>query len=85
MESVPGTAPVPGWSTKLIWNSSGPFNIRWITISETRFNRVGHLKNALNDNQAVLIGRDGQEIEENCGAGLCELIDQEADRAARWG
>ena len=84
MESIPGTAPAPGWSTKLLWNSSGSFHICWITISETRFNRVGHLKNAFNDNQAVLVGRDGQEIDKNCGARLCELIDKEADMAARW-
>lgn len=41
---------------------------------------MGHLKNAYNENQAVLIGKDGQEIEENCGAGLIELIDEEADQ-----
>jgi hypothetical protein len=39
------------------------------------------LKNALNDNQAVLIGKDGQEIEEICGKGLVELIDEECEQA----
>jgi hypothetical protein len=29
----------------------------------------------------VLIGKDGQEIEENCGTGLIELIDEEVDQA----
>lgn len=44
---------------------------------ETRFSKVGHLKNALNEMAAVLVGRDGQEIEENCGRELCLLIDEE--------
>lgn len=53
-------------------------------MCSTLFRRVGHLKNSLNENQAVLIGKDGQEIEENCGTGLIELIDEEfkeADKA----
>lgn len=32
-----------------------------------------------------MIGKDGQEIEENCGAGLIELIDEEADQMLRRG
>lgn len=79
MESVPGTAQTPPWAKGLLWKSSGPFRIRWITIADTRFSRVGHLKNPYNENQAVLIARDGQEVEERCGAALCDLIDDEAD------
>jgi hypothetical protein len=41
---------------------------------------VGHIKNRLNENQPVLVGRDGQEIEEFAGAELLKLIDEEADR-----
>ncbi|RDI81607.1 hypothetical protein Vi05172_g8491 [Venturia inaequalis] len=77
MESLPGVAPQPSWVQNLRWPSSPPFYIRWITNAETRFNRVGHLKNSLNEGQAVLVGRDGQEIEEGCGAALCEAIDEE--------
>ncbi|KAH0563255.1 hypothetical protein GP486_002179 [Trichoglossum hirsutum] len=80
MESEPGTAQKPSWANTLLWKSSGPFRIKWITIAETRFNRVSHLRNPLNEDQPVLIGRDGQEIEEECGAALCDIIDQEADR-----
>jgi hypothetical protein len=40
---------------------------------------VGHIKNRLNENQPVLVGRDGQEIEEFAGAELLKLIDEEAD------
>ncbi|KAI9829445.1 MAG: hypothetical protein M1826_005627 [Phylliscum demangeonii] len=77
MESVPGTAAAPSWAKSLMWKSSGPFHIRWLTVAETRFYTVGHLKNAYNEHQAVLIGRDGQEVEAECGARLCELIDLE--------
>lgn len=85
MESLPGTAPTPTWFNHLIWEATPPFNIRWITIAETRFNRVGHLKNSLNEGQAVLVGRDGQEIEGQCGRKLCELIDEEGKVATSWG
>ncbi|TID15236.1 YTH-domain-containing protein [Venturia nashicola] len=78
MESVPGVAPQPSWVQNLHWPSSPPFYIRWITTAETRFSHVGHLKNSLNEGHAVLVGRDGQEIEEGCGAALCEAIDEES-------
>ncbi|MCJ1231207.1 hypothetical protein MMC12_007884 [Toensbergia leucococca] len=77
MTSLPGTAPIPSWAKHLIWDATPPFRLKWITIAETRFSKVGHLKNRLNDGQAVLVGRDGQEIEEVCGRGLCEIIDEE--------
>lgn len=41
---------------------------------------MGHIKNKLNENQPVLVGRDGQEIEEFAGEELLKLIDEEADR-----
>jgi len=72
------------WQNAINWESAGAFRVRWLVICTTLFRRIGHLKNALNENQAVLIGKDGQEIEENCGAGLIELIDEEykeADKA----
>ncbi|KAL7275998.1 hypothetical protein RUND412_001029 [Rhizina undulata] len=78
MESAPGTAPVPSWAKNLLWESSGPFRIRWITICDVNFHRVAHLSNRLNENQPVLIGRDGQEIDPECGAALCKLIDDSA-------
>lgn len=87
MTSLPGTAPTPTWAKELIWEATPPFHIQWITIAETRFNRVGHLKNSLNEMQAVLVGRDGQEIEGECGRALCELIDDEGrgGGSGRWG
>ncbi|KAI9806098.1 MAG: hypothetical protein M1833_004505 [Piccolia ochrophora] len=84
MESAPGTAEIPRWASVLLWEFSGPFRIRWVTIAETKFHRVGHLKNPYNDDLAVLVARDGQEIEPRVGAALCDLIDEEADRSSRW-
>ncbi|KAL8917120.1 MAG: hypothetical protein Q9208_008159 [Pyrenodesmia sp. 3 TL-2023] len=79
MQSLPSSdIPAPEWQKQLLWASTDPFRIRWITIAPTRFHSVGHLKNAFNDGQAVLIGRDGQEIEPECGRALCELIDEAA-------
>jgi YTH domain-containing protein 1 len=49
-------------------------------VANTRFHRVGHIKNRFNENQPVLVGRDGQEIEEIAGAELLKLIDEEAER-----
>ncbi len=80
MESLPGTAETPAWARELHWATSPPFKIRWITIAETRSSRVHHLKNSLNENQGVHVGRDGQEIEEQCGIALCEIVDQDYTR-----
>jgi hypothetical protein len=78
MEGPPGSAPIPSWAKNLLWESSGPFRIRWISITDISFHRVAHLKNRLNENQPVLIGRDGQEIDPECGAALCKTIDETA-------
>ncbi|KAL8729409.1 MAG: hypothetical protein Q9181_005019 [Wetmoreana brouardii] len=79
MQTLPSAdIPAPSWQKALRWSTTDPFRIQWISITETRFNRIGHLKNALNEGEAVLVGRDGQEIEEGCGRKLCELIDEEA-------
>ncbi|KAG9243688.1 YT521-B-like domain-containing protein [Calycina marina] len=81
MESLPGSVNPPEWQRHINWEIAGAFLVRWLVVCSTRFQRIGHLKNALNENQAVLIGKDGQEIEENCGVGLLELIDEEYKHA----
>jgi hypothetical protein len=81
MESLPGSVEVPEWQNAINWESAGAFRVRWLVVCSTRFNRVGHLKNKYNEHQAVLIGKDGQEIDEYCGSSLIELINEEADQA----
>ncbi|TVY27601.1 30-kDa cleavage and polyadenylation specificity factor 30 [Lachnellula hyalina] len=81
MESLPGSVQRPAWQESINWESAGAFKVKWMVVCSTKFHRIGHLKNALNEDQAVLIGKDGQEIEENCGLGLIELIHEEAREA----
>jgi hypothetical protein len=38
---------------------------------------VHHLKNSLNENMPVLVAKDGQEIEYQCGEDLIKCIDEE--------
>jgi hypothetical protein len=80
MESLPGEVEAPSWQKAINWESAGAFRVRWLVICTTRFQRIGHLKNPYNDHQAVLIGKDGQEIEEGCGRALVECIDEEVEQ-----
>jgi YTH domain-containing protein 1 len=117
MESLPGSVEIPQWQRGIAWESAGAFKVKWLVINAIHFQRVGHLKNPLNENsagmttipllptsllllpttifkmplqttsrnlylpEAVLIGKDGQEIEENCGSRLIELLDEEVEHA----
>lgn len=83
MESLPGSIEVPLWQNSINWESAGAFKVRWLAICNTRFSRIGYLRNALNENVPVLIGKDGQEIEEECGRGLLEVMDVELEGALR--
>jgi hypothetical protein len=80
MESLPGSIDPPEWQKAINWESAGAFRVKWLVICSTKFQSIGHLQNALNQNQAVLIGKDGQEIEGDCGANLIELINEEAQQ-----
>ncbi|TVY46284.1 Zinc finger CCCH domain-containing protein [Lachnellula occidentalis] len=81
MESLPGSVESPAWQESINWESAGAFKVKWMVVCSIRFQRIGHLKNALNENQAVLIGKDGQEVEEDCGLGLIELVHEEVREA----
>ncbi|ESZ99365.1 hypothetical protein SBOR_0235 [Sclerotinia borealis F-4128] len=81
MESLPGSIEVPSWQNSINWESAGAFKVRWLAINSTRFHRIGHLKNSRNENLAVLIGKDGQEIEEGCGSDLLTCMDEELEVA----
>ena len=77
MSSAPDPSiPPPAWTKNLLWTPSPAFKITWITRAHCRFARIGHLKNSLNEGQAVLVGRDGQEIEGECGRRLAAEIDE---------
>ena len=71
MASIPSPdTPQPKWINGIHWASTHPFRVEWLSTTDVEFYHVGHLKNSLNEHQAVLVGKDGQEIEEECGRQL---------------
>lgn len=62
--------PRPSWIKSLHWETSPPFRVEWLSTTDVAFRLIGHLQNPLNNNLPVLVGKDGQEIEEECGRRL---------------
>lgn len=79
MQGLPGERGVsePSWVKNLHWPTTAPFRLRWIVKEETPYRAVGNLKNPLNENLAIFVGRDGQEIPEKLGLQLCDIIDED--------
>jgi len=78
MLSRPGFEPTPTWLSNLHWAHAGALRVEWLNRTETHFRKVGPLINEYNGGKAVLVGEDGQEIEEGCGGELLWLLDPEA-------
>nr|XP_055056291.1 YTH domain-containing protein 1 isoform X2 [Misgurnus anguillicaudatus] len=75
-ESHHGGSPIhwvlpAGMNAKML---GGVFKIDWICRRELPFTKTAHLSNSWNENKPVKIGRDGQEIELECGTQLCMLF-----------
>lgn len=94
MTSAPAPSlPLPTFCAKLNWPTSPAFRIRWLSTTPVHFRLVGHLKNRLNldergEPRAVLVGKDGQEIGEEAGRGVCRILEDaeaEVDNAAVGG
>ncbi|OAO97803.1 hypothetical protein AXX17_AT4G13470 [Arabidopsis thaliana] len=72
-----------GWRRDQIWSQGGgknnpwgrSFKVKWLRLSELPFQKTLHLKNPLNDYKPVKISRDCQELPEDIGEALCELLD----------
>src|SRR5689334_2629938 len=62
--------PKPRWIANINWEVSDPFRLEWLSKTEVEFFHVGHIKNAYNEGNAVLVGKDGQEVEEGAGRQL---------------
>jgi hypothetical protein len=77
MQSLPGEPGVadPAWRKYLHWPTTKPFRIRWITKGNSPYRVAGDLRNPLNDDSMVFVGRDGQEIPDYVGLELCEALD----------
>uniref|UniRef100_A0A4W4GNX4 YTH domain-containing family protein n=1 Tax=Electrophorus electricus TaxID=8005 RepID=A0A4W4GNX4_ELEEL len=75
-ESHHGGSPIhwvlpAGMNAKML---GGVFKIDWICRRELPFTKTAHLSNPWNEHKPVKIGRDGQEIETECGLQLCMLF-----------
>ncbi|CAJ0919605.1 unnamed protein product [Ranitomeya imitator] len=75
-ESHHGGSPIhwvlpAGMNAKML---GGVFKIDWICRRELPFTKSAHLANQWNEHKPVKIGRDGQEIEPDCGTQLCLLF-----------
>ncbi|XP_056088796.1 YTH domain-containing protein 1 isoform X4 [Rhinichthys klamathensis goyatoka] len=75
-ESHHGGSPIhwvlpAGMNAKML---GGVFKIDWICRRELPFTKTAHLSNPWNEHKPVKIGRDGQEIEPDCGTQLCMLF-----------
>ncbi|XP_078657827.1 YTH domain-containing protein 1-like isoform X1 [Branchiostoma floridae x Branchiostoma belcheri] len=71
----------PGLSAKAL---GGVIKLDWINRHELPFTKTTHLFNAWNENKPIKIGRDGQELEPNCAAALCQMFppDEHVDLSA---
>ena len=80
MQGLPGEPGVadPTWRKYLHWPTTKPFKIKWITKGDSSYRVAGNLRNPLNDDSMVFVGRDGQEIPDHIGLELCEALDQDA-------
>uniref|UniRef100_A0A670ZA87 YTH domain-containing family protein n=1 Tax=Pseudonaja textilis TaxID=8673 RepID=A0A670ZA87_PSETE len=75
-ESHHGESPIhwvlpAGMNAKML---GGVFKIDWICRCELPLTKSAHLTNPWNEHKPVKIGRDGQEIELECGTHLCLLF-----------
>lgn len=83
MTSPPlASLPKPSFCAKLNWGTSPAFTVQWLATTPVHFKMVGHLKNTCNPDdegvpRAVLVGKDGQEISQEAGRGVCGILDEE--------
>ncbi|KAL5815316.1 hypothetical protein ACOSQ4_025957 [Xanthoceras sorbifolium] len=76
-----------GWRRDNIWNQgsgkSNPwgrsFKVKWLQLNDLPFQKTLHLKNPLNDYKPVKISRDCQELPQDIGEALCDLLDGKGD------
>ncbi|AEO64176.1 uncharacterized protein THITE_2110044 [Thermothielavioides terrestris NRRL 8126] len=79
MASAPSPdTPSPRWLRGLHLDTSDPFRVQWLSKKSVSFYRIGHLKNSYNESLPVLVGKDGQEIEPECGAALLKEMEAAA-------
>ncbi|KAI5276546.1 hypothetical protein E4T47_00748 [Aureobasidium subglaciale] len=80
------TVPLPHFCRKLKWPTSPPFKICWLCTMPVHFKFIGHPKNTMNlrddgEPHAVLVGKDGQEVNPSAGHGVVEILKQRDEEA----
>ncbi|XP_051114434.1 uncharacterized protein LOC127240048 isoform X2 [Andrographis paniculata] len=55
------------------------FKVKWLCLHDLPFQKTLHLKNPLNGFKPVKISRDCQELPEDIGKALCELLNEGGD------
>ncbi|XP_039010996.1 YTH domain-containing protein 1-like [Hibiscus syriacus] len=76
-----------GWRRDNVWSQrSGKgnpwgwsFKVKWLCLNHLPFQKTLYLKNPLNDYKRVKISRDCQELPQDIGEALCELLDVSND------
>ncbi|KAJ8766179.1 hypothetical protein K2173_021696 [Erythroxylum novogranatense] len=76
-----------GWRHDNFWSQGGgknnpwgcSFKVKWLCLNDLPFQKTLHLKNPLNDYKPVKISRDCQELPEDVGEALCQLISGDGD------
>ncbi|KAK3010524.1 hypothetical protein RJ639_011337 [Escallonia herrerae] len=76
-----------GWRRDDVWSQgsggSNPwgrsFKVKWLRLHDLPFQKTLHLKNPLNHYKPVKISRDCQELSQEIGEALCELLDGKFD------
>ncbi|KAL3818139.1 hypothetical protein ACJIZ3_004044 [Penstemon smallii] len=72
-----------GWRRDHIWSQGSgknnpwgrSFEVKWLRLFDLPFQKTLHLKNPWNDYKPVKISRDCQELPQDVGEALCELLD----------
>lgn len=86
MASAPSPdIPRPTFVKGIHWDTSDPFRVEWLSKTAVEFYRIGHLKNPFNEHLPVLVGKDGQEIEPECGAELLREMEIVAEAGGGGG
>ncbi|XP_012476021.1 uncharacterized protein LOC105792151 isoform X1 [Gossypium raimondii] len=76
-----------GWRRDNVWSQGSgkgnpwgrSFKVKWLCLNHLPFQKTLHLKNPLNDYKPVKISRDCQELPQDIGEALCELLDVSND------
>ncbi|CAA3011688.1 YTH domain-containing 1 isoform X1 [Olea europaea subsp. europaea] len=72
-----------GWGRDEIWSQGSgkskpwgrSFKVKWLQLHDLPFQKTLHLKNPWNEYKPVKISRDCQELPQDIGEALCELLD----------